>query len=77
MSEERLVAALVVSGSDLPLKGGNLPLRGVGYPHRSLQRRTDGAVSRFGPVTRQHCTGDHFGVRAGQNEQALVCLANK
>ena len=39
--------ALVVSGSDLPL-------RGVGLTDRSMQRCADGAVSRFGtmsPVT--------------------------
>ena len=35
--------ALIVSGSDLPL-------RGVGLTDRSLQRRADGAVSRFGTI---------------------------
>ena len=35
---------IVVSGSDLPL-------RGVGLTDRSLQRRADGAVSRFGTMS--------------------------
>jgi len=33
------------------LLGGNFTLRGKDLTDRSLQRRTDGAVSRFGPMS--------------------------
>ena len=48
------MVALVVSGSDLPLRGGNLSLRGSVTPIGHCSGAPVGAVSRFGgmsPVT--------------------------
>ena len=45
------MVALVVCGSDLPLRGVTFLLGGLVNPPRSLQRRAIGAVSRFGPMS--------------------------